>query len=81
MNTYYEVESKEELIDIFESCIDGKNGLEVFVQMPDLPSFEQIYNPIENLPAKLEYYKKAYNDKLELNSFNKIKIVAIYVSI
>ena len=44
--------------------------------MPDLPSCEIIYNPYENLDKKLEYYLKAYNDNLNLKTFDKIKIIA-----
>lgn len=37
---------------------------------------EVIINPAENFDAKLEYYKKAYNDDLVLKTFDGIKIRA-----
>jgi len=60
----------------FESYIQKEvSKVRVFVKMPDLPEFEEIHNPRENLEKKLEYYLRAYDDNMELNSFNEIKIV------
>jgi len=55
-----------------------RNGLKyvgVKIQMEGFPKPEIIINPIDNFDAKLEYYKKAYNDDLTLKTFNGIKIV------
>jgi hypothetical protein len=58
-----------------EFCVK-KPKMIVSIQMPDLPSIEEIVNPFENYKGKKEYYDKAYNDDLELIAFPKIKIVA-----
>jgi len=65
-------------------CITNakQNGLlymGVAIKMPDLEKLEIIINPYDNFDRKLEYYTKAYNSNLELNTFNKIKIVGISV--
>ena len=62
----------------FEAYIEDEvTKVRVFVKMPDLPELEEIHNPLKNLEKKLEYYLKAYNDNMELNSFNEIKIVGL----
>lgn len=50
-------------------------GVFVEIQAPNCPESEVIWNPKENFTFKKNYYKKAYNDNLELKSFPKIKIV------
>jgi len=70
--------TKEVFKERFERYIQNKAiKVRVFVTMPDLPRLEEIRNPLENLEKKLEYYLKAYNDNMELNSFNEIKIVKL----
>lgn len=66
----------EELENAFKKCKELKRGIEILIEMPDLPSCEIISNPYENLDKKLEYYLKAYNDNLTLKTFDKIKIIA-----
>ena len=66
----------EELKKAFKKCKELKRGIEILIEMPDLPSCEIISNPYENLDKKLEYYLKAYNDNLTLKTFDKIKIIA-----
>ncbi len=68
--------SIEELENAFKKCKELKRGIEILIEMPDLPSCEIISNPYENLDKKLEYYLKAYNDNLTLKTFDKIKIIA-----
>ena len=68
--------SVEELENAFKKCKELKRGIEILIEMPDLPSCEIISNPYENLDKKLEYYLKAYNDNLTLKTFDKIKIIA-----
>ena len=60
----------------FKKCKELNRGIEILIEMPDLPSCEIICNPYENLDKKLEYYLKAYNQDLTLKTFDKIKIVA-----
>lgn len=47
----------------------------VEVTVPNCPETELITNPKANFAGKKVYYEKAYNDNLELNTFNQIKIV------
>ena len=66
----------EELKKAFEKCKQQSRGIEILIEMPDLPSCEVICNPYENLDKKLDYYLKAYNENLTLKTFDKIKIIA-----
>ena len=68
--------SIDDLKKAFEKCKQQSRGIEILIEMPDLPSCEIICNPYENLDKKLEYYLKAYNDNLTLKTFDKIKIIA-----
>lgn len=47
----------------------------VKIQMQGFEQPEVIINPFNNFDAKLDYYKKAYNDDLTLKTFNGIKII------
>lgn len=47
----------------------------VLVQMDGFSKPEVIINPIENADAKLEYYKKTYDDDLNHKFASGIKIV------
>lgn len=63
-----------------ESCFKIANLIDaryigVKIQMQGFDKPEVIINPKENFEAKLEYYKKAYNEDLTLKTFNGIKIV------
>ena len=60
----------------FKKCKELNSGIEILIEMPELPHCEIICNPYENLDKKLEYYLKAYNEDLTLKTFNKIKIIA-----
>ena len=72
----YPTSTLEEIEKGFSWAIEEGKGISVHIKLPDLEKEEIISNPIENLSKKLEYYKGAYNDNLELKTFNKIKIVA-----
>ena len=69
----------EDLKIAFKKCKELNRGIEILIEMPDLPNCEIICNPYENLDKKLEYYLKAYNEDLTLKTFNKIKIIAYCV--
>ena len=60
----------------FKKCKELNRGIEILIEMPELPHCEIICNTYENLDKKLEYYLKAYNEDLTLKTFNKIKIIA-----
>ena len=64
----------EKFAEVMEYAILNNKGISVLITMPDLPKPEMIVNPASNVKAKLEYYKKAYNDNLELKTFPKITI-------
>jgi len=60
----------------FESAKEeGYSYVAVKIKMEGFHQPEVIINPNANFDAKLEYYKKAYNDDLILKSFNGIKII------
>jgi len=62
--------------EVFLKCFDGDyQDVLVEVTVPNCPETEMIVNPRANFPGKKAYYEKAYNDNLELNTFNQIKIV------
>ena len=70
--------TKNELIQTFEEAkLQQADYISVFIDMPDLPEYEEIVNPFANFDKKLEYYLKAYNDNLELITYPKIKISGI----
>lgn len=52
----------------------GVKYLVVVVKNTDHRNAEVIINMLENYDKKAEYYEKAYNDALVLNSFTGIKI-------
>lgn len=45
------------------------------VKMPGIPTPEIIMNPIKNADAKIEYYRKAYNEDLTLKACSDVQIV------
>lgn len=63
--------------ETFLKGFDNPNNTRLMVQVtvPDCPEPEMIINPKENFDGKKAYYEKAYNENLELNTFNKIKIL------
>lgn len=63
---------KEEFLKGFD---EDYNTVTVEVTVPNCPETELIINPKANFDGKKQYYEKAYNDNLELNTFNQIKIV------
>lgn len=69
---------KERFKELFNRYInDGAEYIGVFVKSHNLEEPELIVNPKENLSKKLEYYLKAYNCDMRLNSLHSIQIVAI----
>lgn len=68
--------TKECLIQLFKNAKEKEHRfIAVKIEMPGFPKPEVIVNSSENFEEKLKYYEKAYNDNLELNTFNKIRIV------
>lgn len=55
---------KAQLLDFIKnSRIKGK-GVTIMISNPNHPKYEEIYNPVENLAFKLEFYQDAYTDDL-----------------
>jgi len=71
--------TKKEFVEDFELAMNEEFATVVRVgrEMPDLSELEYVVNTEENYEAKLEYYKKAYDDNMCLKAFNKIKIVTV----
>lgn len=46
------------------------------VTVPNCPLPELIINRKDNFEGKANYYENAYNDDLELKTFNQIKIIS-----
>ena len=68
--------TKECLIQLFKNAKEKEHQfIAVKIEMPGFPKPEVIVNSSKNFEEKLKYYEKAYNDNLELNTFNKIRIV------
>lgn len=68
--------TKESLIQLFQEAKEKEHHfIAVKIEMPGFPKPEVIVNSSENFEEKLNYYKNAYNDNLELKTFNKIRIV------
>ena len=53
----------------------NQNIIGVLIEMQGFEKPELILNQKENFEAKLNYYKKAYNEDLTLKAFNGIKII------
>lgn len=71
------ITKKEQLIEIFNDAIEfGSRYTAVEVQTKGSEKSEIIINLYENFKNKLEYYIKAYNDDLVLNTFDGIRIVS-----
>lgn len=71
------VKTKSELLEAMERAqlSSWKVPFSIVVSMPDLPEYEVITNPIENLALKASYYDRAYTDRLELKANTGIRIV------
>lgn len=69
--------NKKDFLENVDKAINYGWGIKVFVNMPDLPKPEIICNPPENVPGKREYYAKAYDDDMRLETFDQISISAI----
>lgn len=68
--------TKENLVQLFKEAKKQEHQfIAVKIEMPGFPKPEVIVNSSKNFEEKLKYYESAYNDNLELNTFNKIRIV------
>lgn len=54
---------------------NGADYIGILIMMPGFEKPELIINHYSNFKSKLAYYKKAYNENLELKANNEIKII------
>lgn len=77
----HKLESKAELIELVDQFLEGEieagDCIAVFFELPGLFEPEVIVNPRVNVAKKMEYYAAAYNDELQLNNNNAVKIIGI----
>ena len=73
MHSEHTLDELENVIN--EAYMNGARLIAVKIDMIGFEKPEIIINQAENFKAKLEYYKKAYNQDLTLKAFNGIKIV------
>ena len=77
----HKVETKAELIELVDQFLEGEieagDYIVVFFELPGLSAPEVIVNPRANVSKKLEYYTAAYNDDLQLNANNAVKIIGV----
>ena len=52
---------------------------EIMIESKDLPDVERIINEKTNYQSKADYYERAYNDNLVLNSCSDIRITAVHM--
>lgn len=65
-----------DLVTCFQEAIKQKaEYLAVVIETRGSKDTEVIINPFVNFEAKLEYYRKAYNDDLVLKTFDGIRII------
>ena len=72
--------TKEQFVDTFLTAIEYSYLYEyiaVAVETRGNKDIEIIINPMCNVQDKLEYYKKAYNDNMVLNTYDGIRIVGV----
>lgn len=66
------------LLNAEHGCLEfGCKYFAVAVRLPDLEKPEIIINPKDNLPEKIKYYLKNYDDELKLIHNPAIQIVGI----
>jgi hypothetical protein len=67
---------KDQLTEVFTEALNQKeNFIAVKVTMPGCEGHEVIVNPFENIEFKLDYYRKIYNDNLEMEKVPGLAIV------
>ena len=72
--------TKREFIKQYESAMrQGYKYIGVEAMMNGNTDPEYIINKVSNFDSKLEYYKKAYNDNMQLITNNSISIINIMV--
>lgn len=70
--------TKEYLINTFKEAKTNNKSICVEVTIPGQNDTEYIINKNESIENKLEYYLNTYNDKLEHNRNNLVRIVNVF---
>ena len=70
--------TKEHLIKTFEEAKTNNQSVCVEVTIPGQNDTEYIINKNASIENKLAYYLNTYNDNLEHNRNNEVRIVSIY---
>lgn len=70
--------TKEHLIKTFEEAKANNQSVCVEVTIPGQNDTEYIINKHASIDNKLTYYLNTYNDNLEHNRNNEVKIVSVY---
>lgn len=68
----------EELEKAFKECKELELPICVAIKLPDQKDPELIINGIDSLDNKLDYYKKAYDEKLVHNNNKEIRILSAF---
>ena len=68
--------NKEKLKEVFQNAKETHFDVVVEVTVPTREATELIIVRNSNLDYKLEYYLNNYNENLELNRCNEVKIVS-----
>lgn len=66
---------KSDFVELLESAMQQKKGIEVSIHLPGLPLNEIIYNGAENVGQKAMYYIDSYDESMRLNNNKDIRIV------
>lgn len=70
-----QLDSIRDLEKLFGESIKDRKPVALYIEMPGFPKPELITNPVENLTMKLDYYRNAYNARLEHKHAEGIKII------
>lgn len=70
--------NKQILLNVLRNPF-ARKYCEIMIESRDLPDVERIVNEKSNFESKANYYERAYNDSLVLNSCSDIRIVAVHM--
>lgn len=64
----------KDLIEYCQRSYELNKPITIFFKLPDTPLPETITNPVQNIPAKIEYYKGVYGDDLR-HKYSDVRII------
>ena len=74
-----DITNKDVLLDVLRKSDPKYQYCGVAIANTDFPTEEIIINPRINFAGKADYYERAYNDCLVLNTCDKIRISAVHL--